>query len=276
MTLAATWCSYEPPAPPRLWMASDSRISDDEAPLIDQGLKLFEVPIICRAPGPTGFFDQIVFESAIGLVAAGGSLVFQHVYGSLVPLLANLIRPVPVVPSTSQLASFVGRVMTIYVRSLGHRRHDAGRVMIIVGGESLTGQASAYKLIPQVDTQDLLEFVPMQLELADGVVHFIGDRTDEAQSMYRDIAMRDEPGASRQRAALNVIRNFIDDPEIPSVGGEVQIGYSAGGRFRRVASVVPGTEPPPSRSRYLLNSIDLEELGSVGDCALGIDAVAIV
>jgi hypothetical protein len=256
-------------------MASDSRISDAEAPLIDQGIKLYEVPIVCRSPGPEGFFDRIVFEGAIGMLGAGASLIFQHVYGTLVPLLGNLIYPEPAAPSIAELASFVGRVTTVYVRSLGQRRHDAHRVSIIIGGESPTGGPQAYELTPRRGAQGLIEFVPEPLELTDGVAHFIGDRTEDAQAMYRDLAERDEPGASRQRAALNVIRSFIENPEIRSVGGEVQIGYSAGARFHRVGSVVPGEGPPPSPARRLLNSVDLDELGPVGPCALGIDAVAI-
>lgn len=257
-------------------MASDSRISDGEAPLIDQGIKLYEVPIVCRTPGNAGFFDRIAYEGAIGMLGAGASLVFQHVYGTLVPLLGNLAYPVPVAPSIVELASFIGKVTTVYVRSLGQRRHDADRVTIIVGGESPTKEPEAYKLTAQRDPEGLIEFVPEQLGLADGVVHFIGDHTEDAQAMYRALAERDEPGASRQRGALNVIRNFIDNPKIRSVGGEVQIGYSAGARFRRVGSVVPGEGPQASPARRLLNSVDLDELGTVGPCLLGIDAVAII
>lgn len=276
MTLAATWCSYEPPAPPRLWMASDSRISDNHAPLIDQGIKLYEVPIVCRAPGPSGFFDGIFFEGAVGLLGAGGSLVFQHVYGTVVPLLGNLLQPAEVAPTLAEVAHFVGRVTTIYVRSLGWRRSDAARVTIIVGGESSSGP-EAYELAPRLSEQGLVEFVPSAITLGDGVAHFIGDRTAEAQATYMELTARDEPGASRQRAALTVIRRFIDDEQVKSIGGDLQIGYSAGGRFRRVASVTPDTQEPSAPARYQLNSIDLDELGPmVGHCRVGIDAVAVI
>lgn len=276
MTLAATWCSYEPPLPPRLWMASDSRISDEAAPLIDEAIKIYEVPIVCRAPGNSGFFDRISFEGAVGLLGAGASLVFQQVYGTVVPLLGNLIQPTDFVPTLEEVAAFIGRVTTIYVRSLGWRRSDAGRVTIIVGGESSFGP-QAYELAPSLGDQGLVEFIPEPITLGDGIANFIGDRIEEAQDLYRELAARDEPGASRQRAALNVIRRFIDDEGVTSIGGDLQIGYTAAGRFRRVASVTPGSRGPSAPARYQLNSFDLDELGPmVGHCRVGIDAIAVI
>src|SRR5689334_10826500 len=79
-------------------------------------------PSVCRRPGPGGFFDTPYFASAIGMVGAGGSLVYQHVYGTVVPILSNLIHPEGAVPSTAELASVVDRVTTTYVRSLGRVR----------------------------------------------------------------------------------------------------------------------------------------------------------
>lgn len=99
MTLAAVWCSYETPEVPVLWMASDSRSSAEEGRLIDEGVKIFEIPVVCRSPGPTGFFDQTYLEGTVGLACAGGTLVFQNVYGTLVPMLGSLISPYQAVPS---------------------------------------------------------------------------------------------------------------------------------------------------------------------------------
>jgi hypothetical protein len=59
MTLLVTWISSEQ-GNERLWMASDSSLSDGGGTLIDQGVKLFELPIICRALVTTsiGLADQ--------------------------------------------------------------------------------------------------------------------------------------------------------------------------------------------------------------------------
>jgi hypothetical protein len=273
MTLAAVWCSYETPGSPTLWMASDSRISDARGRVIDEGIKLYEVPVVCRRPNATGFFDVPYIASAIGMVGAGGSLVYQHVYGTLVPVLGNLIHPEGAVPSTQDLASVVDRVTTTYVRSLGQVRPDeAMRITILVGGQTPGRPPEAYRLAPRIGAEGMVEYPPESLTLSPTDVHFIGSHIDQAQALWEEFVERDEPGASRHRAALNVIRALIDDPQAETIGGEVQIGHLVGPAFRRVASVVPVPDGAPE-ARMLLNSIDLADLQPVGPCAIGLQGM---
>lgn len=272
MTLAAVWCSYENAAVPVLWMASDSRISAEKDRLIDEGVKVFEIPVVCRGAGPDGFFDQKYFEGTIGLVCAGGTLVFQNVYGTLVPMLGNLISPPRAIPSVGDIADLIGRLMTLYVRSLGARRPDAHQVSIVVGGLEVNGSPVAFELRPRVGPDGLIEFLPTEVDLAPGKVRFIGEGVGEAREFVQELIARDRPGVSRDRAALNVIRSFIDDEAKPTIGGDIQIGHTVRGTFRRVASVAPG--PAHSkRSLRRLNSIDLDELGPVGQCVIGTEAM---
>ncbi len=273
MTLAAVWANYEVEAAPTLWMATDSRISDDGGRLIDEGIKLYELPYICLRPGESGFFDTPFFASSIGMAAAGGSLVYQHVYGTAVPLLSHLIGTGVAKPSLADVADLLGRITTTYVRSLGQRRSDAMRVTILLGGQLPNNRPEAYKLSAELDRDQLVHFPPVPLDLARGSVHFIGDHLNAADVLLTEVAARDQPGAPRERAALNVIRRLIDDPELDTIGGDIQIGYTTSvGGFRRVASVVPdrGNEPKASR---LLNSIDVDDLGAVGPCAIGMDGM---
>jgi hypothetical protein len=269
VTLAATWCSYERPESPTLWMATDSRISDATGKVIDEGIKLYEVPVVCREPGPRAFFDTPYFQSSIGMVAAGGSLVYQHVYGTLVPVLGNLVHPTRAVPSTTDLAEYVSRVTTTYVRSLGHvRPEEARRITIIVGGRTPGLDPEAYHLQPRLDDEGMIEYPPEPLSLGAGDVRFIGTRVEDAKALHDAYVERDRPGASRHRAALNVIRTLIEDPEAPTIGGEVQIGFTVGHSFRRATSVV--ADRKGAQARMLLNSIDLDSLGPVGPCAPGL------
>lgn len=182
-------------------MASDSRISAENDRLIDEGVKVFEIPVVCRGAGPTGYFDQIYFESSIGLTCAGGTLVFQNVYGTLVPILGNLISPQRAVPSVQDIADLIGRLVTLYVKSLGARRPDAHRVSLVVGGLSASGLPIALDLSPKVGSDGLIEFSPVTVALSPGRVHFIGHSVREARELlgklivktslaHRDIARR--------------------------------------------------------------------------------------
>lgn len=253
-------------------MASDSRISGERDRLIDEGVKVFEIPVVCRGAGPGGYFDQQYYETTVGLACAGGTLIFQNVYGTLVPMLANLISPSRAVPSMADIADLVGRLLTLYVRSLGARRPDAHQVSIVVGGLDFDGSPVALELRPRIGADGLVEFLPGRVDLAPGKVRFIGDNVEDARERVRELIARDQPGAPRDRAALNVIRAFIDDEAKPTIGGDVQIGHTVRGTFRRVASVAPGPSPS-ERSLRRLNSIDLDELGPVGQCVIGTEAM---
>lgn len=266
MSLAAVWGNHERPDHPSLWMAADSRISDGSDPLIDEGMKLFEVPVICRGLNANGFFDQPFDIRSVGMVAVGGSLVFQHVYGTMVAMLSNLIGVPGAGPTNANIAEFAAQLTTIYVRSLGASRpQGASLIEIAIGGISKIGKVEGFKIGPEIKTDGLIEFIPKQLDTRPGQVHFMGDKHDRARELCDEIRKRDEPGAPRERAALNVIRAFIDDPSIGSVGGEVQVGHTIGASFRRVVSVRP-VEIGSPQARMALNAIDLASIDSVGPC----------
>jgi hypothetical protein len=270
VTIGAVWANYELAARPGLWMASDSRISDGGGRLIDEGIKLYELPMVCSKPDEQGFFTVPFHATSFGMVCAGGSLVYQQVYGAMVPILTTLISDGTQIPTVAAVATLAGELTTRYVRSLGHRRRDAHRVELIVGGHTIgLAPPQAFALRARLDDDDMVAFSPEELPLEDGQVHFIGDHLAEASSLLSRFQARDEPGAPRQRAALNVIRVLIDDPSAETTGGEVQIGHAIAAAFRRVATIVPdrGNEP---RALRLLNAIDVDDLPPVGPCAIGL------
>lgn len=77
MTLAAVWCSYENAAAPVLWMASDSRISAEKDRLIDEGVKVFEIPVVCRGAGPDGSLIKSILRAPSALPAPEGRWSFR-------------------------------------------------------------------------------------------------------------------------------------------------------------------------------------------------------
>lgn len=273
MTLVAVWRNYESPEAPQIWAASDSRISNDHATLLDEGVKIFEVPVICRRPDVAGFFTQVLHVGAVGLICAGGTLVYQHVYATLVPILASLATVGGTRPTTSDVADLAAKITTRYVRSLGVANPKADRVSVIVIGAD--PNPTAFQLERGLDLHGMTEFVPRQLELADGYVHFQGDSIERAKARLAEYQQNEAPGVSRQRAALNVIQSLIVEPGERTIGGDVQLGMTRGASgFRRVASVVaePGNAPVALR---LLNRIDLDELGGVGDCFISVEAMTL-
>jgi hypothetical protein len=242
-------------------MAADSRISDPNGLLIDQGIKLFEVPIICRKADR--MFGDPTHVRSIGMVSVGSTLLFHHMYAMAVSAFGNLLVTSDAVPTNADLADYLARLTTVYVRSLGATRPASTSVGIAVGGTSTAGESEAFRLGQRLDPEDRIVFVPERLGSGPGEVHFMGTETARAERLCAELRDRDEPGAAKERAALNVIRSFIDDPAVESVGGEVQVGFTVGADFRRVASVRPITPGAPP-ARIAVSTIDLADLGPVG------------
>jgi hypothetical protein len=57
MTAIAIWCNHEIAENPGLWIAADSLVSTSGgSKLINDGAKIFALPIMCRTAGRNGFF----------------------------------------------------------------------------------------------------------------------------------------------------------------------------------------------------------------------------
>jgi len=273
VTLTATWLSLANPAQPRLWMASDSRISDGDGPLLDQGVKLFEVPVIVRGAGESGFFDRVLFFSSIGVLGSGHTLVFQNVIGTLTTMFANLATGGRRPPSLPDLAHAVADVTQLYVRQLGRRRADAHRVGVIIGGVDLSElRPRAFRMAQVVDpASGMYVFEPHEVDLTSGRAHFMGEGVAAAEERELRLLEQAAPDAAaavlRERAPLTVLREFMADPEHPTVGGQVEVGYTTGHRFTRVASAEPIASGRPD-FHLVLNGAPM--VNNVGECFVNV------
>lgn len=118
MSLVAIWQNAEEPEQASIWVVTDSRISDAVGVLLDEGTKLFSVPIVCRGPGDDGFFSLPYFVQDVGLACVGGTLLYQHVYACMVPVLSSLIGDGLLVPSLEDVAETTATITSKYVVSL--------------------------------------------------------------------------------------------------------------------------------------------------------------
>ena len=106
---------------------------------------------------------------------------------------------------------------------------------------------------------------PCQLE---GGAHFVGDHVSEAKTRLAQLRQQATHPIQRERAPINVIREFISDPAKPSIGGSVELGFTRGPRFQRVATAEPVLSGQPN-AQLLSNGFRIDDL-QVGPCAVGI------
>lgn len=80
--------------------------------MIEDGAKLFSLPVICRAPDAGGFLSRITYAHSFGYCFAGSPLMGQNAYLGVVPLLANLVVVCQdYVPSAADVADYVHRYL---------------------------------------------------------------------------------------------------------------------------------------------------------------------
>jgi len=101
MTVVAVWQNNEEPDRPTLWMASDSRISDGLGPSSTRASSSTNY----RSSVESGTFDTPYFATTVGLACARGTLNYQHVYATLVPIFSNLIGTGEAVPTCGRPGS---------------------------------------------------------------------------------------------------------------------------------------------------------------------------
>ncbi|MGD9571116.1 MAG: hypothetical protein AB7V62_04445 [Thermoleophilia bacterium] len=252
---------------------SDSRISGGANILTDEGAKLFSLPVVCRRPDADGFFSVPYFIRDFGVGCVGSTLGYQNIYAFLVASLSNLVGDGKHVPSLGDIAAMAARVATAYVRSVGQHNRLAHRLELVVAGQCPATGPSAYAVVPRLEN-DCIHFRADEVALDGGRAHFIGDCTQKAdEALLAARAGESEASIGWHRAPARVVREFIEDPELPTIGGDAQIGLTVGARFVRMGTVSPIVEGQPA-AVMRLNNIDILAAGNVGPCAIGIDGMA--
>jgi hypothetical protein len=257
MTLAAIWRSGDDARRFDLWAASDSRISDSYGKLIDEGIKIFELPVRCAKPNAEGSFSDVFYSSSFGLVCAGSTLIFQHVYATLVPLLNNLGALNETAVSIRDAADLAAWVCETLVSSLGQRKGpDALRVeMALIGWCPLEQQVDGYSLLPRTAGGTFEGVEPVHLDLSNGNVTFLGDQLTKSRHLMAEVQHAGQPDSPVGVAPLTVIREMIEDDSVPTIGGDVQaLGDRRPGARRLGRKHHPSqwAEPIPANERWAL------------------------
>lgn len=265
VTITATWLASDRDLGSRLYMASDSRISGADGRLMDEGVKLFQLPVRVFSqgslPGPVG---TPVHETSIGVVCAGSTLVFQQTYAALVALFSQIqcVTPHLVLPTVGELADYMARVLTRYYRSLGSNRPDPGPVSMIVGGiDPISRSPVAFELERGLDSEGVYKFVPHELTLTIGVVDFRGDADACARASELWNERVAEPNAASYNDVLRIVESLAADSIHVGVGGSTQVGYTNPFGFHRVARATLSEGDIPE---IYLHGLPLLGLGAIG------------
>jgi hypothetical protein len=132
------------------------------------------------------------------------------------------------------------------------------REIVLGGVDPISGAREADTFVgSERDSEDRIVYAALPVDLSNDCVHLTGSAAAKQLAAQRleDRRGNVRPGNPSSRAPLGALRDVIIDRGTPDVGGEIQVGCTAGNRFARVGTVTP-VAPGEPQARMTMNNID--------------------
>lgn len=281
MTIVACWVSREMTTP-SLWAVSDSRISkpspqsSQRVTLIDEGQKIFSLPLICRKPGNGGFFSETYHVHSVGLAFAGDTLIGLNVASVLVPLLTNLCGyEESHVPSVEDIALLVSRVAMKYVKSLGSRIGVANYEAAVLGYCYKQHRLRMFRIAFRTGNGELATGCD-EMQLDDpSYVLLLGSQTKNVdESIRRERIGGDVSSIQYSRAPKRVVESLVQAETYQEIGGSIQLGIATQHGFNPYAVLNPIEKGKPQATLRFVGVDFSEDIGRIGDCQVSMMGMA--
>jgi len=269
MTAIAIWLNDENPKFHSLWVAADSRISGDyNSPLINDAVKLFELPVICRVPGKDGFFSKVDHFHSYGYCFAGSTLLGQNTFLALAPLLRNLAAAQPYTPSLIDIADFVHRYLSRVFDNYKVIACEKSAVEVaLFGWCHATHKHYIFHYYPGEDEEgNYIMKCEGHTNLKSKSFVYLGDyRSDMIQNLKEAFDGHNIPGRPISRIPRHIIEDHIRNSEYKTIGGDIQLGIANVTGFKPLTIMKPRIgEEPKAYISYLGHEL-YEDIQNVGN-----------
>lgn len=212
MTLCIAWKHSS-----GIYFASDSRISLPRDNKIDLGIKVLPIPIRIFEPAETGNVPPLIYEHTLGMCFAGGALTGYIVKESV----QEALRGLQAIPGHTDF-SFEGickLVMKFYehaCRTIGEQLFNRGLIEMLLGGYCPEQKRiRVFKF--SVDITDAKLDTSLMEVFTNSPVVLLGSGKRAAENLLRS---KNYPPPRY----LRVLKDVIQDENVPSVGGYIQFG----------------------------------------------------
>ncbi|MGD8174208.1 hypothetical protein ACQEXU_21405 [Vibrio sp. TRT 21S02] len=242
MTSIVSWFNSESGG--AVWTVGDSKVTDggdDPSMLLDSGAKVFSIPLLCKAPGTSGAFDQLVLESKVGLAFAGSSLIGLNVHAALSTIFSNL-NVLHQIPSMDELAEYVKMIAKSYIDTLAVMKQEGALCeFLFVGYCHLTKCYKICEIRPDFSSGMFeLSLTMHDSETAKPEEFFIlGDKKEQVMTAIEGYRSEQEfDSILWQRAPKIVLQKIIEEDRYPTIGGHLQLGICINRDFTPFSSLV--------------------------------------
>ncbi len=269
MTIAAVW--YEE-ADKCIWVAADTRISRPSAHggafvSTDSGAKIHALPVICR-PIPTteNFEPSSFFETAYGFVFAGSvtaATMTLATASTFTQSLQSYAGKLP--PRLEEIARFVSQIGFRFSAEISQNNGaGAGDFEAAVFGKCPWSNKFEIFVFRCRSIASEQKFSTVENMLAPTVLG-----SPAAKGEFDRELMQLRKAGEACRLSKAAISQLLRGSSLLEVGGALSLGQASAQGFRLFWHPEPIVEGKP-QARRAFNGIDLDMLGPVGPCIVGL------
>ncbi|MEH2505610.1 hypothetical protein V1290_004421 [Bradyrhizobium sp. AZCC 1578] len=283
LTLVAVWRAQD-----RLMAVADTRIVRTAGNVLtEHGPKLLPVTIVCRQPGPSGFFDREVYRADIGFAYSGSTLSALAAHALSNTLLSKLIgNPGAPPPALNEVAHFIAGASAEYMREVGQLSGTDGLFSAIVFGWCPQQRTlRTFELRPRLANAQF--WVDMQEHSLNPIR--VGGTAAESSIVIGSSpallkeAIDKELGDAKAReevhqivafdAPRRALRHLIVENASEMIGGTVQQAWATASGFQIVSNVEPIALRPPSPRNVgtFILGFDAADIQTVGNYRVASD-----
>ncbi|WP_334366272.1 hypothetical protein [Bradyrhizobium sp. AZCC 1578] len=255
--------------------------------LTEHGPKLLPVTIVCRQPGPSGFFDREVYRADIGFAYSGSTLSALAAHALSNTLLSKLIgNPGAPPPALNEVAHFIAGASAEYMREVGQLSGTDGLFSAIVFGWCPQQRTlRTFELRPRLANAQF--WVDMQEHSLNPIR--VGGTAAESSIVIGSSpallkeAIDKELGDAKAReevhqivafdAPRRALRHLIVENASEMIGGTVQQAWATASGFQIVSNVEPIALRPPSPRNVgtFILGFDAADIQTVGNYRVASD-----
>jgi hypothetical protein len=236
--------------------------------LTEHGPKILPLTMICRKPGPSGFFDLEAFRAEFGFAFSGSTLTALSTHALANILCGNLAgNPDAPAPSMDEIAYAVGTVAHQYMSEIGQLGGTGSMFKAVLFGHCpRTGELLAFQFEPSIVDGALSLNLQKHL-LGESDVVIIGTSPGVLRERIETIRANAEHPIIVADAPMRALQGLINDGSIDGVGGAIQQAWATPFKLEIVATASPITPRPPSPRNIGLfvlgfDIFDMQTIGS--------------
>lgn len=203
---------------------SDSRLSFGNVGMSDCGIKIVRIPFNIYGPNEYSGAKPLISAGDLGMAFAGSAIGALMVKEALEEVLFSM-QCVPTFHDYGMdgIANFVFHAYEVISNDLCTTMFENGRTCIVFGGYCANQhKLRAFRMETDMQNQRHISEV------------LTGDTDMEIFGCGESAARKLMPNKAKERDIINVLQAVIDDPNVTSVGGNIQYGSFSYSKFRPV------------------------------------------